>query len=171
MFSCSRKTAFTLQMQQRHNYSQVKLQKVQFYTSNEIVLERTFREGESYTKKGKLTQIDKTFTETIIVPKNTPCVLETLISNDKMVFSFGSIESKDHTIYDNVSLVFGNETQDRSPYYYLMAKNWQNDVGEIDIDGTDFYTSNDNAYLLIKHKHLRFLSRKEYVVKGRRVNK
>ncbi len=176
LFGCgSAKTPFTYSMQYDHHYSQAKLKKVQFYTSEKITLTRTVAKGEAITNKGQLTQVDNTFKEVITIPAGTPCVLDTLFEQNKFVMNFGTFSIGDNSSIDydrptitNLYLVFGVPLHEN--YYSLMCKNWESDMGEVTIEGKTFYTSNSSCYVMLKHKSLQRISVTEKTIKGKKVN-
>ena len=176
LFGCgSAKTPFTYEMQQKNHYSQAKLKKIQFYTSEKITFSRTILQGESITKDGQLTQVDNTFTEVVKIPKGTPCVIDSMTDQNKFIMNFGSFTIIDNSTieYDrlnvkNLFLVFGVPKNENC--YSLMCKNWQDDVGEITVNDKNFYTTNNTAFLMIRHKTLERLTITEKTIKGKRVN-
>lgn len=156
--SCSKKVAFTSQMQEEYNFPESKLKKVQFYTSDEIVLVQTKSEGDVVVVDGKLIMRSEKAVEKIIIKKNTPCVLEEIVDNNKFLYSF--------EYGDNRVILFGN---DKGGYYSLMAKEWKNKVGEITYSNKKYLTVNGDVYLKIKVKNLKKLKGKQRTVKGRKI--
>ena len=156
--SCSRKVAFTSNIQNEYKFSEDNLKKIQFYTSDEIVLVRTKKEGNVTVEQGTLLIKNEDNVEKIIIKKNTPCVLEKVIDNNKFLYSF--------EYGANRVLLFGN---DSNGYYSLMAKEWKNKVGEVKYTDKSYLTVNGNVYLLIKVKNLRKLKGRQRTVKGVKV--
>ncbi len=156
--SCSKKVAFTSQMQEEYNFPESKLKKVQFYTSDEIILVQTKSEGDVVVNDGKLIMRSEKAVEKIIIKKNTPCVLEEIVDKNKFLYSF--------EYGDNRVILFGN---DKGGYYSLMAKEWKNKVGEISYSNKKYLTVNGDVFLKIKVKNLKKLKGKQRTVKGRKI--
>jgi hypothetical protein len=157
-FSCSRKIAYTSEIHSVHKFSEDKLKKVQFFTSEEIILVRTKQDGDVIIDNGKLVVRNNKDIEKIVIRKNTPCVLEQVIDNNKLLVSF--------EFGDEKVLLFGNNGEGG---YSLMAKEWNSGVAVISYANKNYVTTNGNVYLLIGAKKLSKLKAKERTVKGRKV--
>ena len=158
LFSCSKKIAYTSDIHSVHKFSQDKLKKVQFYTSDVIVLVRTKQDGDVIIDDGKLVVRNEKDIEKIIIRKNTPCVLEEIIDDNKFLVSF--------EFGDGKILLFGNNG---SGGYSLMSKEWNSGATTITYANKNYVTTNGNVYLLIGAKRLSKLKAKERTVKGRKV--
>lgn len=159
LMSCvAKKVPFTSDIQNQYNFSEEKLKKVQFYTSDEIVLVQTKSDGDVSVVDGKLIVRNEKDVEKIIIKKNTPCVLEKVVDNNKFLYSF--------EYGHNRVLLFGN---DASGYYSLMAREWKNKVGELSYTNKTYLTVNGDVFLLIKMKNLKKLKGRQRTVKGRKV--
>jgi len=145
-------------MQEEYNFPESKLKKVQFYTSDEIILVQTKSEGDVVVNDGKLIMRSEKAVEKIIIKKNTPCVLEEIVDKNKFLYSF--------EYGDNRVILFGN---DKGGYYSLMAKEWKNKVGEISYSNKKYLTVNGDVFLKIKVKNLKKLKGKQRTVKGRKI--
>lgn len=156
--SCATKVPFTSNIQDEYKFSEDKLKKVQFYTSDEIVLIKTKQDGDVYILDGKLLIRNEKNVEKIVIKKNTPCVLEQVVEANKFLFSFEY--GKDRV------LLFGNNS---TGYYSLMSKEWKNKVGSISYANKNYITNNGNVYLKIKVKKLNQLKGKERIIKGRKI--
>lgn len=157
--SCtSQKVAFTSDLQQKYCFSEEQLKKVQFYTSTDIILTKTETDDEASIINGKVLVVDKQKNETIIIRKNTPCVLVKILSENKFLFSF---EYGEHR-----ALLFGNN---EGGYYSLMAKNWKVKHGVIHYANKTYITTNGDVYLTISSNVLRQVRSKERVLYGRHI--
>jgi len=153
--SCSfKKVAFT----NDKSFSQDKLKKIQFYTSDEIVLIQTKQEGDVSVSDGKMVITNKKNVEAVIIRKGTPCVLEEIIGSNSMLFSF---EQGDGRV-----LLFGNTG---GGCFSLMAKEWNGKNGTLPYAGKTYNTNSGNVYLEIKVKNLRQLKGKVRTVGGRKL--
>ena len=158
IFSCSRKIAYTSTVQLSHNFSEENMKKVQFYTSDVIILVQTKQEGDVIIQDGKLVLRNSKDIEKIVIPKNTPCVLERIVDESKILVSFEQGNDK--------VLLFGNNG---NGCYSLMSKDWNVGVGTIPYANKNYKTTNGNVFLLIAAKKLNRLSAKERTVKGRKI--
>lgn len=159
LVSCtSQKVAFTSELQQKYCFSEIQLKKVQFYTSADIILIKTEVNDEALIANGKVLVVDKKNSETIIIRKNTPCVLVHIIDDNKFLFSFEYGENR--------LLLFGNN---EGGYYSLMAKNWKVKNGIVHYANKTYTTSSGNVYLTISSNMLRQLKSKERVLYGRHI--
>lgn len=156
--SCSQKIAFTSSMQSEYKFTEEKLKKVQFYTSEEIVLVQTKNDEDAVVENGKIVFRNQKEVERIIIPRNTPCVLEKVVDTNKFLFSF--------EYGANRVLLFGNNSEG---FYSLMAKEWKNKVGEVKYTDKKYLTVNGDVFLLIKAKTFRKLKGRQRQVKGRKV--
>lgn len=157
--SCkSAKVPFTYEIQKQYNFSEKTLKKIQFYTSEEIVLYRIEQEDDFSVKQGKLIVLNEKDCEKIIIKKNTPCILERIVEPNKFLFSF--------EVGENKFLAFGNAN---GGSYSLLAKEWENKVGKIDYANKMYATNNGDVYLNVFLKKLNKLKGKERTVKGRKV--
>jgi len=156
--SCATKMAFTPAIQKQNSFSESTLKKIQFYTSEEIVLYNSKQDGGVYVENGKiLLNSDKEY-EKIIIPKNTPCVLEQLVNQDKMILSFE---------YGNGKILYFTNNNDT--YYSLAATEWKSGVGKIKYANKSYYTNAGNVILLVKSKTYNKIRNKQRVVSGRKI--
>lgn len=161
LFSCSnsRKIAYTSDIQKAHKFSEENLKKVQFYTSEEIVLVQTKQDGDVIISNGKLVVRNNKDIEKIIIPKNTKCVLESIVDDNKFTFSFEVGQGR--------VLLFGNDGEGR---FSLMAKGgFENGAGIIPYADKNYVTTNGGAFLMISAKKLNKLKAKERVIRGRTI--
>lgn len=156
--SCATKVPFTSDIQNKHKFSEETLKKVQFYTSEEIVLYLVKQDGDVVVNEGKIIFRNDEQVQKIVIKKNTPCVLEEIVEQNKFLFSFEY--GKDRV------LLFGNN---HNGYYSLMAKEWKNKVGEVSYGNKTYLTANGNVYLNVKMKELNRVNAKQRTVKGRKI--
>lgn len=154
--SCSTKREFTSSMRYNYGLSEPQLKQLQFYTSEEITLYRSQENVRTRIKSGKLIISNTQDDQTIIIPKDTPCIL-VKDQGETFVLSFESSPGK--------TLVFGI----LNDYYTLFAQNWVNDVGNLQYDGMMYYTSNGDVYLKVKMRQLNHLKKHERTVYGRKL--
>lgn len=156
--SCAITSPFTSQVQQEYKLSEKELKKVQFYTSDVIVLSKIKQKDNATVYDGKLLMSEEKNSEQIIIKKNTPCILEQIVDDNKYLFSFENGEDR--------ILLFGNTN---GGYFSLMAKEWTEGRAIIKYAGKEYSTKNGNVFLKVKIRKLKSLEKKQRVVKGRKV--
>lgn len=156
--SCATKVPFTSDIQKQFSFSENTLKKVQFYTSAEIVLFKVRQDGDVDVRDGKLFVKDEKNSEKIIIKRNTPCVLEKVIDQNKFLFSF--------EYGDDKYLAFGNTS---GGYYSLLAKDWKSGAGTLNYANKTYATDDGGVYLTVKMKKLKKLKSRERTVKGRKI--
>lgn len=157
LLSCTSKKAFTTAIKERSGLNEEQLQQVQFYTSNEIILYKTTEQSNAQVKSGKLIVSNKKDDETIVIPKNTPCILVKELGKT-FLLSFEYGEGK--------LLAFGSLTGGQ---YSLLAEQWKDGLGVLDYAGKKYQTRNGDVFLNFKMKELKRVKRKHRVVNGRKI--
>jgi len=156
--SCSRKVAFTVDVRQQYNFSVDKLKKIQFYTSEEIVLYKSKESGDANVFDGKVYMRNDKSIEKIIIKRNTLCVLVDTLGSNKFLISAEYGEGK--------VLLFGNNPENT---YSLMAKNWNGTTGSVKYANNNYITANGSTILLVKMRKLNQLRGRQRTVKGRKI--
>ena len=154
----SKKIAFTTDVKQKFNLTPKTLQKLQFYTSDEIILYKADKTTESQIQNGKIVISESNAKERVIIKKGTPCVLVDTIAN-KFMISFEQGER---------ALIFGNDGVSGG-YYSLMAQSWKDKSGILTYGNTNYSTQSGNVYLTVKGKVLKNLDTRKRTVKGRKL--
>lgn len=139
---------------------ELNLSKVQFYNSKKIVLKRNLTYNETKVARGKIKYQNGQYFEEIIIPKNTPGVLEkdTLNMLD-VAFEKG----------ENRALKF---VLNKNDHYQLSAIVWSDGFGRVSYDTTVYYIEPHSAQALLKvKKNYSFIfNKKVRKVKGRLVS-
>lgn len=157
--SCTaKKMAFTPEIQKQNSFTESTLKQIQFYTSDVIVLYNTKQDGGVYVADGKILLNNDKECEKIIIPKNTPCVLEKMISQDKFILSFE---------YGNGKMLYFTNNGDQC--YSLAATEWKSGIGKIKYANRTYYTDAGTVFLLVKSKTFNKIRNKERIVSGRRI--
>lgn len=159
---------FTQSLVQEYQYDDQALQKIQFYLSDDIVLHRALRQGESTIDHGKISIRNGRRVEEIIFRKGTPGVFVFSPGNQRLAISFE--RKADHY------LIFGpakNSTGYRGEkgVYRLLAKEWKNDFGIVTYGEKEYSTPRRSAYvnLLVDIDERGHVNRKVKEVGGRTV--
>lgn len=157
-FSSCRSGKVPFNQQVRSGLSETSLKKVQFYTSGEIVLYKTKEDGESSVADGIVLIQNKKDCEKIIIPIGTPCILEKVIDDKKLLFSF--------EVGDGKFVAFGTSNGES---YSLLAKEWEGGSGTLKYANKTYMTEDGDIYLNVVLKKINKLKSKQRLVKGRRV--
>lgn len=152
------KVPFTQELKTQCGLSEPSLKKIQFYTSDEIVLYKIKEDGDAFVNNGILLIQNKKDCEKIVILRNTPCILEKIIDDNKILFSF--------EVGDGKLIAFGNTSNGS---YSLLAKEWENSVGTLKYANKMYATENGDVYLNVVLKKINKLKSKERLVKGRKV--
>lgn len=143
----------------RNGLSETSLKKVQFYTSGEIVLYKTKEDGEASVSDGIVLIQNKKDCEKIVIPSGTPCILERVIDDKKLLFSF--------EVGDGKFIAFGTGNGES---YSLLAKEWEGTSGSLKYGNKIYNTQSGEIYLNIKLRKLNRLKSRERIIKGKKIN-
>ena len=136
--SCSPNlTYFTSDLPDRYNWNESDLQRIQFYLSDDIVLQRTLEKGESVIAEGKVVLEEGRRIEQIIFSEGTPGVLLFIPKKERMAVSFDEDGGE--------FLVFGAAKR-YNGRYVLMASDWNRREGVVTYNGKKYRTDNQSAF-------------------------
>jgi hypothetical protein len=159
MTNCKTTVPFTSHIKENCGLDNYQLKQIQFYTSSEIVLYKIDQKNKARIKDGKVILSERESSETIIIPKNTPCILAEVLG-DKLLLSFESGDGR--------FVAFGVTSND---YYTLMAKSWEGNGGVLEYGHVMYQTNNGNAFLKVNMKKLKQLQNKYRYIEGRKVGR
>ncbi|NND06916.1 MAG: hypothetical protein HKN87_11100 [Saprospiraceae bacterium] len=153
---------FTVDLQDSYNWSEDELKKIQFYLSQEIVLQRNLSKGESVIEGGKIQVREGRRIEEIRIPEGTPGVLMFMPKPNRLAISFE--RGKDRF------LIFGPHPK-RDGTYVLLGSDWDRRSGEVTYRGKKYRTSSQSAYaaLLVDLERVSKVSLARHTAKGRTV--
>jgi len=163
--SCGPKLSpFTQNLYDEQQWSDEELKRIQFYTSEDIVLYRQLTKGESEIISGEIKIRNGKKVDEVMIKEGTPGVLLFRPKENKFAISFESGN-------DDRFLVFG-ATKKRGGQYRLQAKDWGRRVGKVTYEGKIYTTSSDSAYasLLVDLKRIKNTEVRSRVAKGRKVD-
>lgn len=159
---------FTQALVQDFQFDDEALSQIQFYLSDDIVLHRELRQGESTIDQGRISIKNGRRMEEIIFREGTPGVFVFSPGNQRLAISFERNA--------NHYLIFGPVKTDRrykgrEGIYRLFAKRWEDDYGIISYGDKEYYTPARSAYvtLLVNIDEKSNVSRKVKEVGGRTV--
>lgn len=166
LFSCGTKVPYTNEVRDEFELNtDKKMAGVQFYTSSDIVMEKSKSSGnQGTTDDGVLVTTSSKNEDRITIVKNTPCIFEGYGPNGelKLRFEEGSGRVITFAVRPN---------QSASKKYFLVAEWDPNKGGKIEYGGDVYYAnaSSGSAYIQVVLKNLQKTKRKSRVVKGMKV--
>jgi hypothetical protein len=139
------------------------LEKVQFYLSHDLVLERSLGTQKSEVKDGKIIVQDRGEVERIRIPAESPGIFLFSPDGEKMAVSFSE--------KDDAYLMFGPNPNENNRYT-LLGKNWKRDYGEVTYRGKTYFVPRRSAMtgLLVDLKYNKKTRERRETLRGRRVN-
>lgn len=155
-------TPFTSRLQEKYNWSEDELRRIQFYLSSDIILRRDVdKSGGTEFTKGSIKIVDGRKVEEIIIPRGTPGVLLFKPSDKKFAISFEANN-------DQKFLMFGPNPK-RGGEFVLLASEWEGRNAIVTYEGKEYVTDASAAWanLLVDLKKSRNLSLERRTVKGR----
>ncbi len=161
--SCGpRLSPFTQRLYEDQGWQEDDLRRIQFYLSEDVVLQRELRNDRSTIRKGTVQVIDGREVEQVVFRRNTPGVFTFSPKSERMAVSFEA----DNDNY----LVFGPNPKN-GDRYTLLAGDWTRNSGTITYAGREWKVSSADAFasLLIPLKRLRDGDTKGRVVGGRKI--
>lgn len=161
--SCGPKLSpFTQRLYEDMNWSDAELQRIQFYLSEDLVLQRELRSGSTQIRNGTVKVINGRKVEQVVFKRQTPGIFSFSPKSQRVAISFESDN-------DNF-LVFGPNPKN-GDRYTILASDWNRDSGVITYAGREWRVSSADAFasLLIPLKRIREADTKGRVVGGRRI--
>ena len=162
MTACSRLTYFTSDLYDRYNWSEDELQRIQFYLSDEIVLQRRLTKGTKEIIAGDVKIVDGERVEIVKIPKGTPGVVEYMPDKKRMAIKFEEGEEN--------NLMFGPNPK-MDDRFMLLASEWRRNSGIVHYNGKKFRTKAGSqlAALMIDLKKVTQRDTKVRTAKGVKV--
>lgn len=163
LVSCGTRIPYTDAIKEEFDLSDEKrIKQVQFYTSTEIILNRSYSSGSKGTQEGGTLVVNSHSREDrIIIPPSTKCVFEKFGEEGEIYIRFEVGTGK------TLKFVVRTNSYKR---YYLDAQ-WKDGKAEI-IYGNQSYVAvnpSGSAYLVVQMKKLQQTQRTDRVVKGIKV--
>jgi hypothetical protein len=161
--SCKNLVPYTDALRQSNGWSDDQMKKIQFYTSDAVVLQRKLSSESTEIVDGKIKMENGQRIEEVIIRERTPGVLVGFPRDKAMSISFEKS--------DDYFLKFG-QNPNQNNRYCLLASEWTNRRGKIKYHGKDFTTSASGAevFLMVDLRKLRKEDVNLRVAKGRKVN-
>ena len=130
-------TPFSQRLYDRYDWSDGELSKIQFYLSDDIILQRVLGSQESKINEGRIRIIDGVEVEEVIFKKGTPGVFVFSPKQNRFGISF---EDNDESY-----LMFGPNPK-KGERYVLLAKEWQRERGKVTYKGKIYETSRNSSF-------------------------
>ena len=162
--SCSKQlTPFTERIQEDFGFHEEDLKRIQFYLSDDIVLERNVGVEESVIEGGKIKVVDGRKVEEVVFEEGTPGVVLFSPKSQRLAISFEEDTDK--------FLMFGPNPK-LGGRYVLLAKDWNRRVGKVTYNGRTWRTNSESALssLLVDLDAYSDISYESKKVKGRKVD-
>lgn len=162
--SCSNKLKyFTEDMYYDYRWTDSELAQIQFYLSEDIILQKERSRESSRIKDGKIRIKEGVELEEIVIPKGTPGVFVKSPKGNQLAISFDDSDQQR-------VLMFGPNAKANGKYV-LLAKKWKRNWGTITYGNQVYETSSASAYaaLMVDIKKAEKLRVKRKTVKGNRV--
>lgn len=162
-FGCGIRTPYTTQIKEEFSLDANKLSKVQFYTSQTIILERVSSSGKQTTgDDGSLVTNQSKTENRVIIPGGTKCIYERAGEGTEIIVRFEVGTAK--------VLKFNTRSNQSNGKYYLVA-DWTDRGGKLSYGNIEYNVQpgGSSTHLLVKQKKLQKVKRKDRVVKGMKV--
>jgi len=136
---------------------------IQFYLSNELILERSLTQKKSQVRDGKIIVENAGEVERIRIPAESPGVFVFSPDGEKMAISFSE--------NDDAFLMFGPNPNENNRYT-LLGKNWNRDYGEVTYRNKTYFVSRRSAMtgLLVDLKYKQQTRERRETLRGRRID-
>jgi hypothetical protein len=155
---------FTSNMLKEGGWGDNELKKIQFYLSEDLVIQRQLTEGTSEITSGKIKIVRGEKLEEIRIPRGTPGVFLFKAKENNFAVSFDATSDKRF-------LMFGPNPK-QSGRYVLLASEWQSRQGKVQYDNKSYYTTDGSALanLLVDFRKISQREVQTEVARGRKVN-
>ncbi len=131
---------------QENQWRDSDLKKLQFYVSEDILLQRELRRGEAVIQGGKLKRTKGRQLEQIVIRRGTPGTFLFSTTDGNYAITFDERNNNNYLVFGPIAKV-----RDR---YALRARKWERNFGVITYGGKEYTTSarSAQAFLLISSK-------------------
>jgi len=159
--SCKNLVPYTDAIRQKHNWAEQDLKRIQFYTSDPIVLQRKITEGGTEISSGKIKMVNGEKVEEIIIRAATPGIL-VREANGKFIISFEN--------GDDYSINFGSNPN-MNGHYSIAFASLKNNIGKINYNGKEYYTAPESveAILMVDLRKIDKSELNQHIAKGRKI--
>jgi hypothetical protein len=151
-------------MYDENHWTHQELGKIQFYLSDDIVLKRRRKEGNSVIEGGRIKVEKGQEIEEVIIPRGTPGVFLFSPKENRLAVSFESGSEKKY-------LMFGPNPK-MGNRYVLLASEWDKNQGKVQYDGSYYWVDSNDAYagLLVDLKRINKVKVNSRTASGNTIN-
>ncbi len=155
---------FTSRLLTEGNWSDSELKKIQFYLSDDIVINRVLTEGSSEITSGSIKIVKGEKIEEVRIPRGTPGVFLFRAKEDNFAIGFDATSDKRY-------LMFGANPKKQGTYV-LLASEWKDRQGKVRFEDKFYFTDPNSAWanLMVDLRKIRKVEVASRTVKGRRVD-
>ena len=160
--SCSKLSYFTQDLYQAQGWTEKDLKRIQFYLSEDVVLNRNKSSAETKIESGQFQVKNDKNIDQIVIKKRTPGVLVKIPKTNEFYVSFETEDAKYLIFQPNVKI--GNK-------YVVTAMSWDNRKGTIKYGGQTYYMTSESALsaLMVDIKKLNQVDKNKSTAKGRKI--
>jgi len=150
-------------LKKEHGWSNKEVERIQFYTSKDIVLFKDASGSETKIENGSIKIKNGRKVEEIVIKAGTPGIAVWQANDQRYGISFDAS--------DEQFLTFG-PNPDKRKRYYLMASDWEGQIGYVTYNGKKYKTNAQSAeaILLVDLKKIRKINVNSHTARGRTVN-
>jgi hypothetical protein len=155
---------FTSNLLQEGGFKESDLKKIQFYLSDDIVIQRRLTEGVSEISSGAIKIVKGEKVEEVIIRRGTPGVYLFKSNNENFAIGFDEKSNKRY-------LMFGPNPKRRG-IYVLLASEWKDRTGKVRYDDKFYFTDERSAIasLMIDLRKVKRIEVATHTARGRRVD-
>lgn len=154
---------FTQDLYREYRWSERELERIQFYLSEDIVLQRNFSGGSSEIIAGEIKVVEGREVEEIIIREGTPGIFLFSPKDNRFAVSFEDNGGEKF-------LMFGPNPK-MGDRYALLGSEWNRRYGIVTYGGRRYRVDARSAYatLMVDLKKVRRVSKRSRTASGRRV--
>lgn len=165
MNSCSTELRpFTSHLLKEGGWSDNELKKIQFYLSDDIVIQRVLTEGSSEISSGTIKLVKGEKIEEVRIPRGTPGVFLFRAKDEHFAIGFDASSDKRY-------LMFGPNPKQRGTYV-LLASEWKDRQGKVRFDDKFYFTDPQSVWasLMVDYRKVKRVEVASRTVKGRKID-
>ncbi|MBN2016874.1 MAG: hypothetical protein JW794_01870 [Candidatus Cloacimonetes bacterium] len=184
MLSCSRVyVPYTLQLQQEYNLTQQEIMKLQFYVSDEVILEREIIDiDKRVSKKHRLEKVEDKLLDQVVFRTLTPGIAVDVLPNmlqvafEQQGYLTFKTEGEPEDNYYFRSDRYGDEIKEKDMSYCYWFQRVENEMfsnGLVTYNVNEYWVffPENRPYLLVDEESLEKIKEERRIVKGLKQNK
>jgi hypothetical protein len=154
---------FTSNLLRESKWSDGELSKIQFYLSDDIVINRVLTEGSSEITSGSIKVVRGEKVEQVRIPRGTPGVFLFREKAENFAIGFDATSDKRYLMFGPNPKIHGT--------YVLLASEWKDRQGKVRFNDKFYFTDPNSAWanLMVDYRKIRRVEVDSKTVKGRKV--